>query len=188
MRVSKLAGLALAVIFTMAGANAAFASSEAQAISPLSLRLGPGVNYKIVSDIAQGVQVDVERCQRRWCLIDRNGHRGWASMDQLTFGVEPRGPFTGPKFKRVSGGSGTICFHTGPNFSGQSVCSKTGMVVPDLALYGYDNVFASISVEGSISAHVCSEFNFGAYCETINEDQPSLSRHLKRAVSSYRVW
>lgn len=188
MRVSKWTGLALAVIFTMVGASAALANSKAQAISALSLRLGPGVNYEIISDITEGAQVDVERCQRRWCLVDRNGNRGWASMDQLTFGVEPRGPLTGPKLNRVSGGSGSICFHTGLNFTGQSVCSKTGMVVPDLALHGYDNVFASISVEGSISAHVCSEFDFGAYCETISENQPSLNRFLKRAISSYRVW
>lgn len=168
--------------------TSAFAGTAAQAISPLSLRLGPANHYQIAFELDQGAAVNVERCQYRWCLVELNRVRGWVSIDHLTFGVEPRGPFTGPKLYQPLRGDGRICFHTGTHYSGKSICSKTGTVVHDLALFGFDNAFASISIEGDISAHVCREFNFGSYCETIIKDQPVLSRYLRRAVSSYRVW
>lgn len=182
--ISIIASLALLVF----GASTAYAGSLAQTISDANLRLGPGTKYDVISSMEAGAAVDVERCHRRWCLIDAKGHRGWASIDHLTFGEEPRGPFSGPKNEQISQGTGTICFHTRENFSGETVCAQTGMVVPDLALYGYDNTFASVSITGTISAHVCREFNFGSYCETIAVDQPRLSRLLRNNVSSYRVW
>jgi len=169
-------------------ALAASTGSAATSTAEINLRLGPGAKYADVSVLAAGTDVIVERCQRRWCLVAKGAQRGWTSIDHLDFGATGRGPFTGPKLDRISGGSGTICFHTGLNYTGASVCAKTGMVVPDLALYGYDNAFASISVEGEISAHVCREFNFGSHCESISSNQPKLSRFLNRAVSSYRVW
>lgn len=183
-----LRALVIALAFISVGTVGAVAGSAAQAIDPLSLRLGPGSKYKIVSELDEGTSVSVEQCQRRWCLVDANNVRGWVSIDHLTFGVEPRGPIIGPKLHQALRGSGKVCFHTGTNFSGESICSKTGMVVPDLALHGYDNAFSSVSIEGEISVHVCREFNFSSYCETIIEDQAELSEHLKRAVSSYRVW
>lgn len=185
---STIASLAALAFVILTGSSMALAGSYAQTISETSLRLGPGVKYNIVSDMEAGVAVDVERCHRRWCLIASSGHKGWTSIDELTFGEEPRGPFSGPKNEQVSYGTGTICFHTGVDFSGEAVCSKTGMLVPDLALYGYDNTFASVSVTGEISANVCREFNFGSYCETIAADQPRLSPLLRDNVSSYRVW
>lgn len=178
----------LAVAFAMLSPGIALAGSAAQSIAPVTLRLGPGVKYPIAGSLAEAVAVDVQRCQRRWCLVQSGHSRGWTSIEGLSFGTYPRGPLSGPKLYRKSHGAGTICFHTGPDFTGESVCAKTGMVVPDLALYGYDNAFASVSVHGEISAHVCSEFNFGAYCKTIIADQPRLDRLLYRAISSYRVW
>lgn len=180
--------LFVALGLTASFAPVAHAGSLAQTIRPVTLRLGPGIKYPSSVDLAEKVAVDVHRCQRRWCLLEADNQRGWASIDDLTFGEEPRDIFTGPKNEQVSYGSGTICFFTGENFTGQSMCSKTGMVVPDLALYGLDNAFASVTVEGTISANVCREFNFGSWCETIAEDQAVLSRFLKRNVSSYRVW
>ena len=179
-----IGGLALFVGLTIS----ASAGTPAQAIDALSLRLGPGNHYQTAFDLDQGANVSVERCQNRWCLVASGSVRGWVSIDHLTFGVEPRGPFSGPKRDQVLRGDGQICFHTGTHFSGASVCATTGTVVHDLALYGHDNSFSSISIEGDLSAHVCREFNFGSYCETITENQPVLSRFLRRAVSSYRVW
>jgi uncharacterized protein YraI len=178
----------IAVSFIAAAMPGAYAGSLAQTIKPITLRLGPGLKYPTASDLPKEIEVDVQRCQNRWCLLENNNQRGWASIDDITFGVEPRGWWTGPKTEQVSGGSGTVCFYTGENFTGEATCSKTGMVVPDLALLGLDNRFASVSVEGTISVHVCREFNFGSYCETIAADQPVLNRFLKNAVSSYRVW
>lgn len=183
-----LFALLIALGFSASAIPVANAGSLAQTIRPVTLRLGPGVKYPTVSELTEKIAVEVERCTRRWCLLAANNQRGWTSIDGLTFGEEPRDLFTGPKNEQVSHGTGTICFHTGENFTGQSVCSKTGMVVPDLALHGFDNAFASVSVEGTISANVCREFNFTSWCETIAEDQPVLSRFLKRNVSSYRVW
>lgn len=178
----------LAALIVTFAIPSAYAGSLAQTISPVTLRLGPGAKYPAISDLEAKIAIDVERCQNRWCLVTTKSQRGWASIDHMTFGEEPRGPFTGPKDEHVLQGSGTICFYTGENFTGQSTCSKTGMVVPDLALYGLDNSFLSASVSGPISAHVCRDFNFASYCETIAKDTPVLSRFLRRAVSSYRVW
>lgn len=166
--------------------SAAFAGSGAETTDEVSLRLGAGTNYNTTTQIvAKGTAVSVERCQRNWCLIEAGAQRGWVSMFDLNFG-ETASNETGGKL--VLRGEGQMCFHTGANFTGDKICSKTGTVVPDLALAGYDNVFASISIEGEISANVCRDHDFGSYCEQINQDQPNLSRLLSRAISSYRIW
>ncbi len=166
----------------------AFAGTPALTIKEVDLRYGPGTNYKSDFIIEGGADVIVERCSNRWCLISNRSAKGWVSIDKLSFGNAPKPAFSGPKRDQILQGDGEICFYSGANFSGEAICSSTGMVVPDLALYGRDNSFASISVEGEISAMVCRDMKFSSYCETITQDQPVLSRFLKRAISSYRVW
>jgi hypothetical protein len=164
------------------------AGSLAQTIKDLDMKKGAGNAYATIKVVESKTNVIVERCSNRWCFISAKSTKGWVSIDGLTFGVEARGPWSGPKLNQVLQGSGEICFYTGVNFTGRVICSSTGMVVRDLALFGRDNSFSSISIEGKISAMVCRDFNFTSYCETIIKSQPVLNKLLRRKISSYRVW
>lgn len=171
----------VAVVLTT---GVALAGSSAQTTGEITLRLGAGANYPATSQvIVEGTAVNVQRCSRNWCLVEASSKRGWTAIGDLTFGETAATEDT-----LTLGGSGQICFHTGTNFTGQKVCSTSGRVVPDLALHGYDNAFASISIEGQVSANVCRDSRFASYCEQINESQARLPRLLNRAISSYRVW
>jgi hypothetical protein len=165
------------------------AGTFAQSIRNATLRLGPGLNYPTAGDLGAKHEVEVQSCRFRWCLVVAGSAKGWVSVDDLSFGTEAKPElFAGPKLDLVLGGSGTVCFYSGQNFSGTSICSKTGRVVPDLALHGIDNSFRSIEIVGAVSVHVCSDYAFGAYCTQVNESKPTLDRFLDRSISSYRVW
>ena len=185
---SFLCMIMLALALSATFVSTSQAATPAQAIKETTLREGPGANYAASSEVSKGAALYVERCHQRWCLVSSSGQNGWVSIDNITFGLEARGPYSGPKLDQPLQGSGTICFYSGENYSGQAICSQTGMVVRDLALHGRDNTFASISLEGDISAMVCRDFDFTSYCETIIYDQPRLSRFLNKAISSFRVW
>ncbi len=167
---------------------AAFAGTPAQTIDSVDLRDGPGLKYDTTYTIEAQSDIIVERCQKRWCLVSNKSAKGWVSVEDISFGVNATGAYSGVKRDQALQGSGEICFYTGDNFSGEAICSKTGIVMKDLALYGRDNSFASISIEGEISAMVCRDRDFSSYCETITKDQPTLGKLLKYSISSYRVW
>ena len=154
----------------------------------LSLRDGPGATYDVVGDISGEIKIRVERCTRRWCLIRGESSLGWVSIDHLSFGEGPGYLFDGPKLNYPGGGPGIVCFFSGQHFTGASVCAETGAVVHDLVLYGLDDRFSSVSIEGNVSVNVCRDMNFSSYCERVIESKPVLSRYLLRSVSSYRVY
>jgi len=165
------------------------AGTFAQTIRSSTLHLGPGPRYPESGEISALREVDVESCRFRWCRIDSGSLRGWMSIDDLSFGMEVRPEiFSGPKTDLVLKGSGTVCFYTGQNYTGQSHCSQTGRMIRDLALAGMDNIFRSIEITGDLSVHVCSSEHWGAYCVQVNESQPTLNQFLDREISSYRVW
>jgi hypothetical protein len=85
-------------------------------------------------------------------------------------------------------GYGTVCFYEGRNYTGASLCGTSGQVFNDLKLYGYDNRFSSVKVDGYVSAAACRDRGFKSYCERIIESQPVLHPHLMRNVSSIRVY
>lgn len=183
----KAAALAVGMCAVLTGA--ALAGSQATALTELTLRLGPGAEYDAIASVPEGTEIDVTRCTGHWCRIDGHGNRGWTGIDDITFGTAGDGSVLfGPGSGRTLRGDGTVCFYTGDDFTGRSVCAHSGRVVPDLALHGYDNAFRSVSVEGAASVHVCREFDFGSWCETISKDKPRLGRFLHGAVSSFRVW
>lgn len=178
----------LGLLAALLPAGTAFAGTKAWSNIPLVLREGPGAAYDVTGEIAGEIRIIVDRCSRRWCKIRAEGERGWAEIDHISFGQQPGGPFDGPKLNYPQGGPGQVCFFEGPNYTGGSVCSETGKVVHDLLLLDIDNRFASVSVEGDVSALVCRDFNFTSYCERIIESKPRLPRFLYRAVSSYRIY
>jgi len=162
--------------------------SKAFAKDPVTLHTGPGTRYDATSTLPAGTPLDIERCTALWCLIAKTNQHGWVSRASLTFGNYPRGFLSGRKLDLTLRGPGTVCFYTGTRFTGRSLCARSGEVMSDLALVGYDNAFQSVKVTGKISVQACRDFYFSSWCETISADQPVLNRYLRRGLSSYRVW
>lgn len=159
--------------------------SPAWLINAETLMEGPGSMYRTVGEIGDETAIRVDRCTYRWCLVHAGHQNGWVSRDNISFGLEPRGPLTGPKLDYPTGG--TVCFYSGANYTGEELCLKPGMVVPDLLRSGRDNRYVSVMTNGG-SATVCRDRHFANYCERIVEDTPSLHGFLARNVSSIRVW
>jgi uncharacterized protein YraI len=189
--------LALAVLAPLLLWSLAAGSAQAGALvygtaawtnTALTLREGPGPAYDVVGDMAGEIKIRVERCTKRWCLIRGEASVGWVSIDHLSFGEGPGYLFDGPKLNYPSGGPGIVCFYSGQHYSGAAVCAETGAVVHDLLLYGLDDRFSSVSIEGNVSVNLCRDMNFSSYCERVIESKPVLSRYLLRSVSSYRVY
>ena len=154
-------------------------------INAETLMEGPGNAYDVVGELGDETAIQVDRCTYRWCLVHAGHQRGWVSRDNVSFGLEPRGPLTGPKLNYPAGG--TVCFYSGRNFTGEELCLKPGTVVPDLLRTDRDNRYVSVMTNGG-SATVCRDRDFSNYCERIIEDTPYLHGFLARNVSSIRVW
>ena len=151
------------------------------------LRSGPGAQYNVTGTVEEGVRVRVDRCSKRWCQIHTASARGWLSLDNLSFGQAPDGPFAGPEFN-TKRGDGTVCFYTGEGFSGVKFCATSGRVIPDLALAGYDNEISSVEIKGAASAIVCRDRGFRSYCEVVDESKGQLDGLLSNGISSIRVY
>jgi hypothetical protein len=113
--------------------------------------------------------------------------RGWVPRDSLSFGQEPRGPFTGPRLNYKYGGPGEICLYEGRNYTGAAVCMTSGTYVHDLLLLGTDNRYSSVSIEGNVSVTLCRDRDFASYCRRFNHSTPRLGAFLDNSVSSIRV-
>ena len=178
--------LALGIATLFLPVQAGELGSPAWVISDTDLRSGPGSRYPVIASATKGDALVIARCSSRWCLIASTD--GWLSIDGLSFGQEALGPFSGPKFNTGRGGPGQVCFFDGLNYSGNSVCQPSGGVARDLALLGWDNRIASISIDGSVSVNLCRDRNFASYCVLVDQSTPRLERLLLNAASSWQVW
>lgn len=189
MRRLQLFVLGLAALLLATGSAFALETgTPAWLIKDTVLREGPGNAYFAVGDVEGKRRVRVDRCSKNWCQIRGGGVKGWVALDRLSFGQHPRGPFTGPRLNRPSGGPGFICLYSGANYSGSRICGESGTVVRDLLLFQRDNEVASVSVEGKVSVMLCRDRHFTNYCQLFTESRPNLPRFLSHAVSSYRVY
>ncbi len=190
MRLIKALMLVVTIAFALPVSSHAASESGSHGWSrtELSLRNGPGAAYDAIGSIPGRVVIRILRCQKLWCLVDGEGARGWTDAYHVDFGQSPDWPLTGPELNYAVGGSGTICFYTGTNYTGSSFCARSGQVFNDLALWGMDNAFSSVKVEGSLSAAACRDRKFQSYCERIVGDQPALDPYLRRNLSSIRVY
>lgn len=184
---ARFAAAILALAAFAAPVAAAETGTPAWLINGATLLEGPGGAYRVTGELPEETRIRVDRCQRLWCSIHAEGQRGWVALSNVSFGQHPRGPLTGPRLDYPSGG-GTVCFYTGENYTGTAYCNGSGFVVPDLLLYGIDNSFSSVSIEGSASVTACRDRDFQSYCERIIESQASLDGFLNNALSSYRIW
>lgn len=178
----------LALSIVLATTSISMAGTSVLVTQSTSLQTGPGTTYAVSGTASEGSEVVVERCVNLWCKVNADTASGWVEKSKLSFGQHARGPISGPKFNRESGGSGEICFFDGIGFTGQKLCGSVGFVIRDLARAGFDNRIISVKVSGGASALACRDFFFSSYCEHITADTPELSRWLKRAVSSIRVY
>jgi hypothetical protein len=184
-RLASVFALVIAFALMIVPAQAFETGSAAWLIHAETLMEGPGAAYDVVGELGDETRIRVDRCTYRWCRIHAEGQRGWVSRDNVSFGQEPRGFFTGPHFDHPRGG--VVCFYEGANYSGDSVCAKAGTVVHDLLLFHTDNRYSSVEVEGS-SVMACRDRDFVSYCELIVESQPRLNGFLDDNLSSYRVY
>jgi len=195
-RIGAAALLLLAALAAMPAQAESQYGTPAWALRDLVLHQGPGGAYHVVGAIPDSSRITVLRCAPRWCLVTFAGHKqhhkyaatGWTSRDHVGFGQKPLPPFSGPRLNYGSGGPGRVCFYEGTHFSGPGVCYESGQVIHDLLLYGLDDRYASVSVEGDVSAAVCRDRNFQSYCTRIIKSEPVLNRYLLRNVSSIRVY
>jgi uncharacterized protein YraI len=170
----------------------AFAASEtgthAWSSSTLTLREGPGLAYAVTGEIAADLPIKVLRCETVWCAVDGPGGRGWTGKQSIVFGLTSTDWPGGINPNYPAGGPGSVCFYQGTDYTGAELCVGPGRVIQDLALLGLDNGFASVRVEGNVSAAVCRDRDFQSYCERIIASQPALDPYLRRALSSIRVY
>ncbi|MBY6054824.1 DUF1236 domain-containing protein [Leisingera daeponensis] len=86
MHTSKIALTASALALLAAPV---WAGAQAQAVTDLNLRAGPGPQYDIVGVIAAEGAVDLEGCieESNWCKVSYEGADGWAYGEYLTGNV-----------------------------------------------------------------------------------------------------
>ena len=189
VRLGAAIGTALIWLALFAGgAMAEGGGTPAWTKNGVTLYEGPGTEYDVVGDLDGDIAIYVERCMPIWCRVRADGERGWMYRRAVSFGQTSRGPFQGPKFNWGSGGPGTVCLYTGANFSGEAVCSSTSFVMRDLLLYGKDDTFSSVTVEGNASVLLCRDRFFTNYCERIDESQERLHGFLDNNVSSVHIY
>lgn len=183
---ATLAGII--ILATSATSAASLSGTHAWSSDPLTLRNGPGLAYDVTGEIAADLPIKVLRCEELWCAVDGPGGRGWTAKQFIVFGLTSTDWPGGVHPDYPQGGPGSVCFYQGANYAGGALCVGPGRVIHDLALLGLDNSFASVKVEGNVSAAVCRDRGFQSYCERIIASQPALDQYLRRALSSIRVY
>ena len=188
VRLGAAVGTALFWLTLLVGGGvAAETGTPAWTINGVTLYEGPGTEYDVTGDLEGDVAVHVERCMPIWCRVRGDGERGWMYRRALSFGQTSRAPFEGPKHN-FGAGAGTVCLYTGPNFTGASFCQSSGFVMRDLLLYGNDDTYSSVTIEGNTSVLLCRDRFFTSYCERVNESQPNLHGFLDNNVSSLHIY
>jgi hypothetical protein len=188
VRLGAAIGTALLWLGLLAGGAAAEETgTPAWTINGVTLYEGPGIEYDVVGDLDGDLAVRVERCEPIWCRVRSNGERGWMYRRALSFGQSALAPLEGPKHN-FGEGAGTVCLYTGPSFTGTALCQTSGFVMRDLLLYGNDNSYSSVTIEGSASVLLCRDRFFTSYCERVNESQANLHGFLDNNVSSVRIY
>jgi hypothetical protein len=175
------------LVFAAGGARAEETGTLAWTTRPLTLYEGPGRSYEILGNVGSQLRLRVDRCTYQWCQIHTDGARGWVWRMALNFGQYPIPLWARPTDGYKWGGPGQVCLFEGRNFTGASLCLRSGQRSKDLLLQHLDNRFSSVSVAGRVSITLCRDRNWTSYCERVEHDQPVLNGFLDNNVSSYVV-
>ncbi len=201
--------LAVSGLFATLGTASAY---EAAATVSLNVRSGPSTGYRVVGVLRPNQVVDVLRCNstNTWCEIQDPTVRGWASARYLrpvgnSGGGNPTPPpsndnepnvgisINTPNFS-FSIGTGTppsqrptgeVCFYEGYDYRGRSFCVEYGDSSRRLDNFWTDRI-RSATVQGNISATVCTAANFNGRCAVISRSIRNLGV-LSDDISSFYV-
>lgn len=215
MNLRKLvAAAALAITGVFAGMSGAFAY-EAAATTALNVRSGPGTSFQVIGSLAANQVVNVAECNagNTWCRVEAANVRGWASARYLrplgstppTQPTQPPRPQPGnqgnvgisintPGFSfQIGQGNqqpqpqptGRICFYEDYDYAGRSFCVRNNEQSRSLDNFWNDRV-RSARVEGTLSATVCTNANYGGRCAVIDRSIRNLGM-LADDISSYYV-
>lgn len=184
---------------------------EAEALSSVNVRSGPGTSFDIVDTLYAGEDVEVVECNASgtWCRITHSGPDGWVSRSYLTapgdgapdieFGVTiplPGGgsiTFGTPGFSGGDGGgappppaTAQVCVYDLPSYAGTSICVDAGTSSANLTGF-WNNRVTSLQVSGGASIRLCQNANYGGFCNVFNSDVPLLGGPLNNQASSYDI-
>lgn len=185
-----LAGAAFAIVPAAQANESLRVGTPAWTNKALIVREGPGAQYRVIGEVLGDIRVKVLQCVRTWCLIDLVQADGWVKISQLNFGRQPGYPLEDlfdNRIYAIVGGAGQVCFWTGQNYTGQSYCVESGAHSSDLTLQGFNDAFASISIEGRHYVEVCTSRDLSSYCTRLTESHPKLNRFLHKSITSYWV-
>jgi uncharacterized protein YraI len=84
----RLAPLAVAAVLGLAALPGQALAESATVTTNTDLRYGPSYEYRIVTSIRRGADVNVLHCvpERDWCEVDHNRDRGWIEARHLRHG------------------------------------------------------------------------------------------------------
>jgi hypothetical protein len=89
--IAVIGGLILGLALP-ASADAWYSKTEGS----VSLRIGPGVNYKRIATIPAGATIWVDWCKLRWCSVAWKGLHGFVAASYVAgWGVQPRAYYYG---------------------------------------------------------------------------------------------
>jgi hypothetical protein len=208
---------AVAAVFAVAGAGAAFAQ-DATASTWLNVRAGPSAAFAVQDTLYPGEPVSIEECEPGgWCRITHSGPDGWVNSSYL----EPvtgsgGGPATpdcrfqltlgpgGPTLSIVCDGGGSPGGGGGggggaPPATTDRACFFDGPnftgdsfcrnvgIYPTLPAAANDRI-TSVQLEGNAKVRLCEDTNMGPYCRDLTTSENQLGAYLNNKVSSLRVY
>lgn len=179
--------LALCTILVLSLPALAQTFGPATTIANVNLRNGPGTNHAVIRVVRSGEDVTIVRCERNWCLVNAGRDTGWLSQSYVMRVIDSPAP-SWPDFDFDTGPT-RVCFYDRPSFRGASFCLRPGNGNSDLG--NWRNRIASVAIRGShsgsLGVDLCTARNF-RNCTSIRDDMWSVSRHLRGAIVSVKVW
>lgn len=183
-----VAAAALAVFLPAAQAAPGYATTN------VNVRSGPGTSYAVVDTLVRGQQVDVRRCESRWCYVVKSGPDGWVSSSYLSADRGGSGGFSfgfsigGGDGPNVSIGIGRppivvdppvvrppviyeACFYERSRFRGDSFCLEPGQ---RYRLPAFADGIGSIENRAGFEVELCTRRGLGESCRSYTTSASSL--------------
>lgn len=83
MKNSKPITLVASAVLALLVSSVAASAVPAVAKSAVNVRSGPGTSFAKIDVLLAGQRVNVDRCERNWCYVEKDGPDGWVSGNYL---------------------------------------------------------------------------------------------------------